>query len=281
MTDKNLKEQMAQFEAARITAPVELEPQRVNKVVAVHDGTDQDATVDALAKAMAERVGAELVSLSPLAGGQAGGQQDALPDLLAAAGAGDVLVLPSPFGRDYEAVGQDSLSTTVDVLLAKSEAAICIARAAVEDAAHTITHPLVALQIDRHRKVNATALALAFAKGGGEILLLSTVDPHNRLRDEELLARNLDPRDLSPEVLEGLATARAAALTAELQRHAGDWDIEPRVHFAVGDTVELALEENEERLGMLVVGRDRDARHEEAQRARRLVLASPYPVLLV
>jgi hypothetical protein len=277
MTDKDLQEQMAQFEAARITSPVDLQPQTVSKVVAVHDRTDQDATVDALAKAVAERAGCEVASISPLAGGDT----DALPALLAAAGQGEVLVLPSPFGRDYEAEGQISLSTTVDVLLAKSEASICIARAAVEDPIHTITHPLVALQIDRHRKVQATSLALTLAKDGGEILLLSTVDPQNPIRDEELLARNLDPRDLSPEILAGLATARASALTAELQRHAGDWDITPMVHFALGDTVELVLEENEQRRGLLVVGRDPDPCSEEAQRARRLVLASPSPVLLV
>lgn len=275
MTDKDLQEQMAQFEAARITAPVELRPQPVGKIVAVHDGTDQDATVDALAKAMAARVKCEVVGVA------ATGDGDPLPMLLQAAGKGDVLVVPSPLGRDYQVDGQISLTTTVDLLLAKSEAAICIARAPVEDPEHTVTHPLVALQIDRHRKVDAVALALAFARDGGEILMLSTVDPHSALRDEELLARNLDPRDLSPEVLEGLATARAAALTAELQRHAGDWDVTPMVHFALGDTVELTLEENEQRCGMLVVGRDRDARNEEAQRARRLVLASPYPVLLV
>jgi len=277
MTDKNLQEQMAQFEAARITSPVELQPQAVNKVVAVHDATDQDTTVDALAEAMVARVGCELQSIAPLAGGV----PDALPALLAAAGQGDVLVLASPFGRDYQAEGQISLSTTVDVLLAKSKASICIARAEVEDPIHAVTHPLVALQIDRHRKVQATALALAFAQNGGEMLLLSTVDPHNPLRDEELLARNLDPRDLSPEVLEGLATARAAALTAELQRHASEWDVTPMVHFALGDTVELTLEENQQRRGLLVVGRDLEACSEEAQRARRLVLASSFPVLLV
>tara|TARA_R110002094_G_scaffold220131_1_gene192544 strand:- start:131 stop:964 length:834 start_codon:yes stop_codon:yes gene_type:complete len=277
MTDKDLREQMAQFEAARITAPVELTPQVVGKIVAVHDGTDQDATVDALAKVMAERAGAELHTISP----PVGAEDAALAELLTAAGKGDVLVVPSPFGRDFQVDGQSSLSTTIDLLLAKSNSAVCIVRAPVDDPEHTIMHPLVALQIDRHRKVQATALALAFAKDGGEILLLSTVDPHSRLRDEELLARNLDPGDLSPEVLSGLATARAAALTAELQRHAGDWDITPRVHFALGDTVELALEENEERLGLLVVGRDPDARSEEAQRARRLVLASSFPVLLV
>lgn len=283
MTDKDLQEQMAQFEAARITAPVELFPQVVGKIVAVHDGTDQDATVDALAGAMAKRAAVELQTITPHASsrGSARNEDAVLAELLLAAGKGDVLVVPSPFGRDYLTEGQHSLSTTIDLLLAKSKASICIVRAPVEDAEHTITHPLVALQIDRHRKVQATSLALTFAQNGGEILLLSTVDPHSRLRDEELLARNLDPRDLSPEVLSGLATARAAALTAELQRHAGDWDISPRVRFALGDTVELSLEENENRLGLLVVGRDPDARSEEAHRARRLVLASSHPVLLV
>jgi hypothetical protein len=277
MTDKNLQEQMAQFEAARITAPVSLQPQAIGKIVAVHDGTDQNATVTALAKAMAERVAVELVTLAP----QLTDGHDVLPELLAAAGSGDVLVLPSPFGRDYQAEGQISLSTVVDVLLAKSEASICIARAPLSDAMHAVCNPLVVLQVNRHRKVQATALALAFAKDGGELLLLSTVDPHVAIRDEELLARNLDPRDLTPEILAGLATARAAALTAELQRHAGEWDVDPKVHFALGDTIALTLEANENRLGLLVVGRDRDARSEAAQRARRLLLASPYPVLLV
>ncbi|HEB52979.1 MAG TPA: hypothetical protein ENI87_06985 [bacterium] len=273
----DLKEQMAKFAAARITAPVELSPQSVGRVVAAHDGTDQDATVDTLANAMAARLGTGCEHAAPATGDA----DAALATLLAAAGAGDVLVVPSPFGRDYEAEGQLSLSTTIDLLLARSEASICIARAPVGDAERTITHPLVGLQIDRHRKVPATALALALAKGGGELLLLSTVDPHHELHDEELLARNLDPRDLSPEVLGGLASARAAALTAELQRHAGDWDVVPMVHFALGDTVELLLEENERRQGLVVAGRDRDARSEAAQNARRLVLASRSPVLLV
>jgi hypothetical protein len=157
---------------------------------------------------------------------------------------------------------------------------VCVARAPIADVERCVTHPIVGLQVDRHRKVVATALALALAQNGGDILLLSTVDPHAGIRDEELLARNLDPRDLSPEVLQGLASARAAALTAALQRHAGDWDVEPHLHFALGDTVELLLELNEARRGIVVAGRDRDARTDAAQRARRLVLASPWPVLL-
>lgn len=276
MSDRSLQEQMAQFEAARIASPVELAPATVRRVVAVHDGSDQDATVDALAVAIAARTGAAVHPVPPPSAGA-----DPVPTVLAAAGEGELIVVPSPFGRDYASEGQASLSTAIDLLLAKSDAAVCIARGPLADAAHTVAHPLVGLQIDRHRKVHATALALALAQRGGELLLLSTVDPHAPVRDEELLARKLDPRDLSPEVLAGLASARAAALTASLQRHAAEWRVEPRVHFALGDTVELLLAENRERNGILVAGRDRDARSEAAQRARRLILASPWPVLLV
>lgn len=278
MSDKDdLKQQMASFEAARIARPANLAPAVIAGVVAVHDGTDQDATVDALAQAIAQRTGARLTTLAAPSGPDA----DPLPAMLDAAGEGDVIVVPSPFGRDYEAEGQLSLSTTIDLLLARSKAAVCVARAPVADAAACVARPVVGLQIDRHRKVAATAMALSLAKGGGELLLLSTVDPHTAIEDEELLARRFDPRDMSPEILTGLASARAAALTADLQKHAGEWHVEPRVQFALGDTVELLLEANEERCGLLVAGRDRDPRSEEAQRAHRLILSSRWPVLLV
>lgn len=272
----DLKEQMAKFAAARIDDPVALQPARVGKVVAVHDGTDQDAVVDALAAAIAGRCAAQHERLDVDARGDG-----ALDAMLAIGTAGDMLVVPSPFGRDYQAIGQQTLSTVVDLLLARSDASICVARAPLDDAAHAVAHPIVGMQIDRHRKVPATALALALAQGGGELLLLSTVDPHAGVRDEELIGRHLDPADLSPEVLAGLASARAGALTAALQRHAHEWRVDPRVLFAVGDTVDLLVEHNESRRGLVVAGRERDPRRPEAHDARRLVLASRLPVLLV
>lgn len=41
--------------------------------------------------------------------------------------------------------------------------ATCVARGTMEDVFQCVTHPLVALQIERHRKVEATAFALALA----------------------------------------------------------------------------------------------------------------------
>lgn len=42
-------------------------------------------------------------------------------------------------------------------------------------------------------------------------------------------------------MLQGLASARAAALTAAVQRCAPEWHVRGHVEFAVGDAVETAL----------------------------------------
>lgn len=272
--DDPVKRQMAAFAAARVATPVHLEPAKVTAILAVFDGTDQDPTVDALAAALATRTGASVRAWR-------GDQPDPANLILHAAAGCELLVVPSPFRHDYRAEGHESLSTTVDLLLSRSHAAVCVARAPLPDAVACVSRPLVTLAIGRHHKVEATALALALARGGGDLALLSVVDPHLPVRNEELLGRALDPGDLSPEILQGLASARAAALTAELQRRANEWRIKPSVQFAVGDPVELALEANARRGGLLVAGRDRDPRNEAAQQAHRLVLASDLPVLLV
>lgn len=272
--DEDLKRQMAAFEAARTGAPLALVPAPLRTVLCVHDGSDQDATADQLAAALAARTAA---AVQPFAASA----QDPLPEILAAAAGCELVVLPCPFRRDYTTERAESLSTTVDLLLARCKAALLLVRAPLDDADACLRRPLVALGIDRHRKVEATALALSLARGGGEICLQSVVDPHQPLRDEELLGRFLHPQDLSPAVLAGLASARAAALTAALQKHAGEWDLQPCVQFAVGDPVQLALDTAEQRHGVLVAGLDRDARSTAAQDARRLVLGSRWPVLLV
>ncbi|MBP8299724.1 MAG: hypothetical protein KA020_05110, partial [Planctomycetes bacterium] len=153
MTDSDLKNQLLQFEAARVGAPLALQPAKVTNVLAVRDGTDQDPTVLALAGAFALRSGAVVREFHSAAA-------DPFDELLKVASDCQLLVVPSPFRRDYAAEGQQSLSTTVDLLLARCPAAICLARAPVEGAERCVTHPLVALQIERHRKVEATEVAL-------------------------------------------------------------------------------------------------------------------------
>lgn len=271
--DRDLSRQIAAFEAARIAHPLHLEPAPVQEVLAVHDGTDQDRTVTALAEAAAAKTGAKLKRLA------ADGDEPHAA-ILEAAKSSQLMFIPSPFRLDYAEHRAQSLSTTIDLVLARGRTPVCLVRGPVEEPVACLSNPIVALNINRHRKVDATCLALTLARDG-TIALLSVVDPQKPVHEAELLGRYLDPGDLSPDVLEGLATSRAAALTSALQKGANEWSVTPRVKFILGDVVETALEVAEGRGGLLVAGLARDGHLDEAQRARQLVLGSSLPVLLV
>lgn len=271
--DPDLRRQMAAFEAARVEEAVELAPPKIERILAVLDGSDQQPLVTALAGAMAARTGATVSQWS-------GSGPDVHAEILATASECQLMVVPSPFGRNYAEM-HDTLSTAMDLVLTRGSIPVCIARGPIENPDACVQHPIVSLTLDRHRKVAATNAAVALARGGGTVDLLSVVDPEQGIHREELLGRFLEPGDLSVDVLEGLASARAAALTAALMRQSDELDIEPRVHFRVGDPVETLLEAGEEHPGLLVTGLQRDPTKVEHEAARRLVLASRLPVLLV
>lgn len=272
MTDSDLKAQMAQFEAARTGEPLQLEPAELRQVLAVRDGSTEDPAVLALARAIGTRTGAQVRELAVAAG-------DPVPAVLAAAQGCQLVVVQHRLGETSGSGHDGPLPAAIESLLARCPAALCLARAPFDE--HFVSHPLVALQIERQRKVEATAMALALARNGGELALLSVVDPSQPVRNEELLRRYIDPQDLSPEVLQGLATARAAILTAALQRRSREWKVRVLVKFAVGDAIATALEAATRRRSLLVAGRAADQDNAGAQRARQLVQRCTVPLLLV
>ena len=276
-TDPDLPElarEIAGFEAARIARPVHLEPTPIRSILAVRDGSDQDATVVALAQAAAELTGATVSELRPSAG-------DAHQEILAATDGHDLVLVPCPYGADYAAVGTQTLSTTLDVVLARGRTPTCLVRGPIEDATRWLHHPVVALDVHRARKVEATALALTLARGGGTILLSAVIDPSQPIADQQMLGLALDLEQLQPDVLAGVASARTATLTAALQRCASELRVLPRVKLQIGSVVDLALVAARHEHGIVVAGLARGTEHVDASCARQLVLRSELPVLLV
>ncbi len=274
MTDselnRDLQREMTAFAAARISAPVEVAPHVPQRILRLQDGSDQDATAAALAAALQRTTGAPVESLRPPLA-------TAAEAILAAARAGDLLVLPCPFGADYANLRDVSLAATLDVLLARSPHPILAVRGPVADAAAVLAHPLVVLQLDRHRKVEATCHALGVAGRGASVTLLSVVDPQQPVHREELLGRALPVGDLDPEELHSLAGARAAAVVAALQRRAGELGITARLKVRVGSTADVGIDVASRHRGLIVGGLDRKA----PGAARALVLGTALPVLLV
>lgn len=273
--DHELQRQMAAFEAALIEQPVVLEPVQPKRVLVARDGSNQDDTAMALARAIVARTGGEL-------GEWHGPPSDlAHESILAACEAADLLVVPCPFGADYSKVGADSLSTTLDVILARGRTPVLCVRGAVEDVDELLDHPLVALDVARARKVEATAFALGLCRSGGEVALLDVIDPAEPVKREEIVGRWLDPSDLDDEDLAAMHSARTAALTAALQKRSSSAGIGARVMIQAGSALDVTLEVGEHRGGLIVAGLMRDHRDPGFARARELVLASALPVLLV
>ncbi len=272
----SLERQMAAFEQARIEAPVDIQPMVCARVLVVHDGTDQDATSDALAAATASQYGVDVFThkADPR-------DADAYQGILAAAEEHDIAFVPCPFGRDYAELKTETLSTTIDLLLSKARWPMCLVRGPVADPKDCMQEPAVILDIERHRNIHAAEAAASLARGGHALRLFAGIDPHVSIRDEELLGRQLSPGDLSVEVLEGLASARSAGLVSALQKNANEWNITPQVSFAIGDPVETALDALRDSCHVIVAGCNRKSDTPGAASARRLVLRSALPVLLV
>jgi nucleotide-binding universal stress UspA family protein len=270
--DPELQKQMAAFEAARIAQPLTLAAKRPARILAVRDGSDQDPTVLALARAVAERFGGEVGEwLGPT-------RELAHEAILAAAEAADLLVAPCPFDADFGAVGRDTLSTTLDLVLARSPVPVLLARAPVPDPADALRRPLLVLGVCPDRDAEAAAWATSL---GEDIGLLAVLDPSQPVPREEVVGRYLDPKDFDTEELHALADSRAAALTAAVQRRVGETHATARLKIRIGDLVTVADEVGTRRGGLLVCGRSSDPSSAALARARALVLRTALPILLV
>ena len=272
--DHELQRQMAAFDAARIRQPIELSPFEPKRILVARDGSNQDATALALAGAIAKRHGAEVGEWHGPVG------ELAHESILTACEAADLLLLPCPFGADFAAVGKDTLSAIVDLLVARGRIPVICVRGPLADVDAALDRPLVALDMCRERKVEATAMALGLSRSGGEVAMLAVTDPAEPIRRQEILSRWLDPADLDQDDLTALHGARTASLTAALQRAARSRGIGAKVQLRAGSALDVTCEEAVARGGIIVSGAPRDHRDAAFGRVRELILASALPVAL-
>jgi nucleotide-binding universal stress UspA family protein len=273
--DHELQRQMAAFEAARIARPIQLVRPSLKRILVARDGSNQDPPALVLAREIAKRHSSEV--------GEWNGKVSELAHeaILAACEAADLLVIPSPFGADHTAVGAYTLSTTLDIVLARGHTPVLCIRQPELAVTKSLDAPLVVLDVHRERKSEATAMALALTAPGGEVALLAVVDPTQPQEREEILGRWLDPAQIEEADLTALHGARTAALTAALQKESSARGVLAKVMVRTGAVIDVALEQARQRAGILVVGLDRRAGSPAAKTARELILRSKLPVLLV
>ena len=145
--DRGVDESMRMFERSKVGPAPALVPIKPSRVMLVLDGSPQDQTtiaaagylratfnvetlvLDARETVQGDLTGAVLESVSGSRPIQrpAGDSYDAILAALATH-AVDLLVVPCPFGRDFDKVGTDSAGTVIDVLLSRCPCPMLVIR---------------------------------------------------------------------------------------------------------------------------------------------------------
>jgi hypothetical protein len=291
---REVKASLNLFERAHVGDPVGIEPKQARSVLGVLDGSTQDALTLGLVDWLGERLGCERVLLDAreawgegdLAEAQARAQARSLPrgqgasfeQILAgvqAAGA-ELLVAPSPYGRDLETVGADSTGTVIDVLLARTPVPLIVVRRpfALGPAGPGRAVLTVARPGDAAREAAAWALGLLRA---GESIELRLALEANFLEELEALLDRASPEAEPPEegTLLQAQASRHASLHRGLQKAAERRSLSYALTLAGRDAAEAELGSQ---LSVAALDRGDAAAH---GRVLDRIRESAHPVLVV
>ncbi|MHC5003537.1 MAG: hypothetical protein ACYTJ0_10470 [Planctomycetota bacterium] len=299
-SEHDFAESMHAFEAAvSAQAPRLIEP-RVERILWAPDGSNQDDTASALAMMMARRLEASItvIGAGPVAearrkvleelglAGEAVALADGRPafeQILEACSARrcGLVVVNAPFGEDFEQLGDGSVGTTLDMLLARRAVPLLVVREAKADPGACLGHVLVPLTLHEPTVSEAASWALRVVDVGGDLRLLAVIDREHVEASVEAVETDVDVEELDEPVLAGIRRPEMAGLIGAVQRSAARRGLGCRVSVRVGAAVTRAAELADEREALVVTGCPRDPIATGYQRVQALLRASRNPLLIV
>lgn len=299
--ERIVAEYLEAFEEA-IHEPVELQEPTLTTILLALDRSNQDEQVIRLGSELARRHGADLVltiglrderreeGMKYLAEVSARLSQEGLRSK-AEWGAGaesfekilsviqssrsNLVILPAPYLRDMESLGEDSVGTNLDVLLVRSPVPLLVARHPDVDALQALRSVFLAVFDGSELSRSAAEWALLLAKGG-RLSVLGLVEEEVVERMEEAL----EPEAPSEEVLSRRLAREMVPLISGVLRRCDEMDISCEGEYVTGDVVRTIL--RSARRPSLIVLRGYEVRDGPAEKvAREVIPRSRFPVLVV
>jgi hypothetical protein len=297
--DHDVEASMRLFERAHVGEVSAVEPRQPARVLLALDGSDQDALGVALSRGLRERFGCAVsvmdarerrdsADLASQAARAIGGEWlpprtgESFEQILAAAAEtrSDLVVVPSPFGRDLESVGPDSTGTVVDVLLARMPAPLMVVRRPYVPAGELFANVIFTLSGENEAAGTAGTWAAGLTAPGGRLRLVLVMEAEFA-QNVRAVMQTVDPH---VQVTEALLTDALARMHVRLHRglqksadHAG-FQYELRIEPA-GGAAEAALY-GETGQPLLVIAHERGDHFSQGLVHDRIRL-SPNPVLVV
>lgn len=298
--DDELNDSMDLFERADVGAGIEIARPRPKKILVAMDGSAQDRAVALFAKQLEDRLSCEIGYLdgegyrsSPNSQPRVEGNvtvvdvdsslENDYDQILAAAESfrADLLLLPCPFGRDYESLGEDSTGTVMEVIAARSEIPTVFIRRPDAVGRDPTSHVRIVLTRENAAARETANWAAGLVQPSGRLELLLMVEESTYKNFREIMNSLQPDAEFKPEDLESALARTYAQLHSGLQRasreHGFSYELIVRYE---ADEQPMTPEEPVTHPALIALGlvrHDHDSRNEIHDFVRR----SPHPVLVV
>lgn len=298
--DRQVEASMRMFEQAHVGPPAPVAPIHPERVLVCLDGSGQDDGVIAAAAFFNARTSpCQLLVLDAREQDEPGSYADeraaalrearvvrvetgdAYDRILAAVETEtpDLVIVPCPFGRDFESVGADSTGTVIDVLLSRCAVPMLVIRRG--DQPLEIATGDLALVVSGESESAPTVVgwAVGMAAEGATLTLNLVVEPARLETLRELLEQLAPDQPIDRERLEGAMTKTHARLHAAAAKAAAAAGLRYRLDPDAAESAEPDLQEVA-RPRLIVLPLERSERHSYGfvqDRIRR----SPHPLLVI
>lgn len=208
--DRDVHDSIDMFTRAMVPGTVELAPRTPQKLLVALDGSSQDETALAIAAGLKKqfssavcvmdaRDSADSNELAETAARKYGatvlpkGTGDAFDQILEAVKQhnSSLVIVPCPFGRNIDNVGDDSTGTVIDVLLSRCPVPLLVVRQPWSPAEPPFQRVILSFAAENDAAPRAAEWALALTPKGGHLQLMLVVD-EEAVENMRALLQNLD-----------------------------------------------------------------------------------------
>ncbi|MEM9657613.1 MAG: universal stress protein [Planctomycetota bacterium] len=296
--DDDVHKSMDMFERAKVGDVAPIEPRTPHRVLVAFDGSSQDPMSRAVAGALRRRFDCRILAIDAreaadvdLAKESADELQaepldrcdgDSYDQILTAIEGSqcDLVVAPSPFGRDLDNVGNDSTGTVIDVLLARSPVPLMVVRQPYQLESNPFERTVMVLIGENSAAESAAQWAVGLTAATGRTELRLVVEDEV-LENTQSLLDTLDPgAELTPETL-GRAMERShLRLHKAIDQAARSNEVHYRLNVLRESDHRLADLSGGDRHPLLVLAHERSD-HASQGHVHDRIRRSPHPVFVV
>jgi hypothetical protein len=296
--DRGVDESMRMFEKSKVGPAAALLPIRPARVMLVLDGSPQDATSIAAAKYLREAFNVETLVLDgrnlidgdlttsvieSVSGSRpierpAGDSYDAILSALKSH-AVDLVVIPCPFGREFNKVGTDSAGTVIDVLLSRCPCPMLVIRREDQELGQCVRQISVVIGAECDVESKAAAWAFGLSSDHGTVTLNLVVEKEQYENIRSIVEALSENTTLDPESFAAALTKTHQSIHAAMAKTATDLGRSYHLRPQAGEVAPPNPLDNQDNV-LIVLPLEVDDRFGQGfvqDRIRR----SPHPVLVV